>query len=64
MCDTNKNVTKIDMIVKGVYYIQTTIKWVYSFWMLNDMRLCVQTLPLPLMQQPLETCYDSVVVQL
>jgi hypothetical protein len=23
MCDTNKNVTKIDMIIKGVYYIKT-----------------------------------------
>jgi hypothetical protein len=47
MCDTNKNVTKIDMIIKAVYYIQITIKRVYSFWMLNDMRLCVQTPPPP-----------------
>jgi hypothetical protein len=34
MCDTNKNVTKMDVIINGVYYMQYTCKvdWRPQMW--------------------------------
>jgi hypothetical protein len=46
------------------YFTDNSIVFQKEVRMLNDIRLCVQTPSHFCVQQPLETCYDSVVVQL